>query len=123
MTDPRTFLKDAGYVAVGVGVIAFQRTQVRRRELEQQLSDAGQQIDKLTALLEERRKLVEERIEALGEQLDRTVADLEARITQILDEIRGRIPTQAVEAFDTAVGAARDAGGQLLDLVRPASAA
>jgi DNA anti-recombination protein RmuC len=123
MTDPRTILKDAGYVAVGLGVIAFQRTQVRRRELEKQLGDAGQQIDKLSTLLEERRKLVEERVEALGEQLDRTVSDLEARISQVLDEVRARVPEQAVDAFETAVGAARDAGGQLLDLVRPANAA
>jgi DNA anti-recombination protein RmuC len=123
MTDPRTILKDAGYVAVGLGVIAFQRTQVRRRELEQQLGDAGQQIDRLSGLLEERRKLVEERVEALGEQLDRTVTDLEARIAQVLDEVRGRLPEQAVEAFDTAIGAARDAGCQILDLVRPANAA
>jgi DNA anti-recombination protein RmuC len=123
MNDPRTLLKDAGYVAVGLGVIAFQRTQVRRRELEKQLGETGQQLDKVTALLEQRRKLVEERVEALGEQLDRTVADLEARIGQVLDEVRGRIPEPAREAFDTAVGAARDAGGQLLDLVRPANAA
>jgi DNA anti-recombination protein RmuC len=123
MNDPRSLLKDAGYVAIGLGVITFQRTQVRRRELEQQLGDAGQQIDRLTALLEERRKLVEERVEALGEQLDRTVSDLEARLTQVLDEVRARLPEQAVDAFGTAVGAARDAGGQLLDLVRPASAA
>jgi DNA anti-recombination protein RmuC len=123
MIDPRSILKDAGYVTVGLGVIAFQRTQVRRRELEQQLGDAGQQIDRLSAMLEERRKLVEERVEALGEQLDRTVNDLEARIVQVLDEVRGRLPEQAVEAFDTAVGAARDAGCQILDLVRPANAA
>jgi hypothetical protein len=98
MTDPRDLIKDAGYVAVGFGVIAFQKAQVRRRELEQQLDGT--------------RKLVEERAGALGEQLDRGIEDR-----------RTRIPEQAVEAFDTAVGAAKDATGQLLDLVRPASAA
>ena len=123
MTDPRTLLKDAGYVAVGLGVIAFQRGQVRRRELEQQLGDAGQQIDKLAAAVEEARKLVEERVGALGDQLDRTVGDLEAKVTAALDEIRTLVPEPALDAFDSAVGVAKDATGQLLDLVRPASAA
>jgi ABC-type transporter Mla subunit MlaD len=123
MNDPRTLLKDAGYVAVGLGVIAFQRGQVRRRELEKQLGDAGQQIDKLAAAVEDARKLVEERVGALGDQFDRTVDDLEDKVTAALDEVRNLLPEQAIEAFDTAVGAAKDATGQLLDLVRPASAA
>lgn len=85
MTDPRTLLKDVGYVAVGFGVLAFQRGQVRRRELEKQLAGAG--------------------------------------IDDIVAQVRSRLPEQALDAFDTAVGAAKDATGQLLDLVRPASAA
>ena len=89
MTDPRNLLKDAGYVAVGLGVIAFQRGQVRRRELEKQLA----------------------------------ATDLEARIEMIVAEVRGRLPEQALDAYDTAIGAAKDATGQLLDLVRPATAA
>ena len=119
MTDPRTILKDAGYVAVGLGVIAFQRAQVRRRELEQQLGDAGQHIDRLTAALEDQRKLVEERIEALGGQVETTINDLETRVGKAIDELRERIPETAVETFDTAVGAAKDGVAQILDLVRP----
>ena len=101
MTDPRTILKDAGYVAVGLGVIAFQRAQVRRRELEQQVADLGTTV-------ENQRKLVEERLEALGGQVETT-----------LNELRTRIPETAVDAFDTAVGAAKDGVAQVLDLVRP----
>ena len=94
MNDPRTLLKDAGYVAVGLGVIAFQRAQVRRRELEKQLADAGVQIEEL-------RKLVEERAIAVTEQ------------------VKAAIPADMLE---TAVGAAKDAGCQILDLVRPNAA-
>jgi predicted nucleic acid-binding Zn-ribbon protein len=119
MTDPRTILKDAGYVAVGLGVIAFQRAQVRRRELEQQLGDAGQHIDRLTGALEDQRKLVEERIEALGGQVETTINDLESRVGKAIDELRERMPETAVETFDTAVGAAKDGVAQILDLVRP----
>lgn len=123
MNDPRTLLKDAGYVIVGLGVIGFQRGQVRRRELEKQLADAGEQIDRLSAAVEEARQLVEERVSALGEQFDRTAADLESRIDVIVAEVRDRLPEQALDAFDTAVGAAKDASAQFLDLVRPANAA
>jgi DNA anti-recombination protein RmuC len=123
MTDPRSILKDAGYVAVGLGVIAFQRAQVRRRELEQQLGDAGQRIERLSTSLEDQRKLVEERIEALGGQLETTVNDLETRLNQVIDDLRSRVPESAVEAFDTAVGAAKDATAQILDLVRPNTSA
>ena len=119
MTDPRSILKDAGYVAVGLGVIAFQRAQVRRRELEQQLGEAGQHIDRLATALEDQRKLVEERLEALGGQVETTVSDLETRVGKALDELRERVPESAVETFDTAVGAARDGVAQILDLVRP----
>ena len=35
--DLQKTAKDAAYVAIGLGVIGWQRAQVRRRELEQQL--------------------------------------------------------------------------------------
>jgi len=104
-------------------VIAFQRGQVRRRELERQLADAGEQLDRLAAAVEEARLLVEERVGALGEQFDRTTAELETRIEAIVAEVRTRLPEPALEAFDAAVLTAREASGQLLDLVRPTKAA
>jgi len=92
MNDPRSILTDAAYVTIGFGVVAFQQAAVRRRELEEQLSDV--------------RKLVEE------------------RVTATVGEVRSKVPEQAIgEAITTAVGAAKDATGQLLDLVRPSKAA
>lgn len=123
MTDPRTLLKDAGHVAVGLGVMAFQRGQVRRRELEEQLAEAGITRDRITAVVDDTRKLVEERAGALGEQLEGTTDELEARVEQVLAEVRTYLPEQALEAFDIAVSTARDVTGQLLDLVRPTRAA
>ena len=38
LNDLSKTLKDAAYVAVGFGVLAFQKAQVRRRELEKQLA-------------------------------------------------------------------------------------
>jgi hypothetical protein len=48
LDDVTNLAKDAAYVSVGLGVIAFQRLQVRRNELEK--------------LVGERVKLVEERL-------------------------------------------------------------
>ena len=51
--------KDALYVTVGLGVIAFQKAAVQRNELEKRLKA---QADDLTKLVEGRVKLVEERL-------------------------------------------------------------
>lgn len=48
LDDVTNLAKDAAYVSVGLGVIAFQRLQVRRNELEKLVGD--------------RVKLVEERL-------------------------------------------------------------
>jgi hypothetical protein len=53
--------KDAFYVTVGLGVIAMQKAQVQRRELEKRLKA---QADDITKLVEDRVKLVEERLRA-----------------------------------------------------------
>ena len=37
MAEPTKTLKDAAYVLIGLGVIATQKVQVRRRELQKQL--------------------------------------------------------------------------------------
>jgi hypothetical protein len=48
LDDVTNLAKDAAYVSIGLGVIAFQRIQVRRNELEKEIG--------------ERVKLVEERL-------------------------------------------------------------
>jgi hypothetical protein len=59
-------LKDAAYVSVGLGVIAFQRLQVRRNDLTKALSgpagEAKGTLEVLAELVGERVKLVEERV-------------------------------------------------------------
>ena len=51
LDDLAAVVRDATYVTVGLGVIAFQRFQVRRKELEKELG--------------ERLKAVEERVSSL----------------------------------------------------------
>lgn len=61
-------VKDAAFVTVGLGVIAFQRLQVRRQELAKALggraADGHGPLDLVTNLVGERLKAVEERVGA-----------------------------------------------------------
>lgn len=106
--DPRDLLKEAGYVAVGLGLITVQRAQVRRRELAERFGDAGEQLERLSGVVEDRRRMLEERVESLGLQVDRGY-----------EHVRARLPETALDVLGVAVGTARGAGAQLLDLLRP----
>lgn len=45
MADVKQTLKDAGYVLVGLGVIGFQKAQVRRVELTRELEDRTKELE------------------------------------------------------------------------------
>jgi hypothetical protein len=64
--DLANAIKDATYVSVGLGVIAFQRLQVRRNELAKAISGPAEEargtLEVLGAVVGERVKLLEERI-------------------------------------------------------------
>ena len=91
-------LKDAAYVAVGFGVIAFQKAQVRRRELEKQLETSRVQLREQFAKVADE---VEERIEPVVEAVDAQ-----------LDLLEERLPEQAREVFKQVRTTAKDAGEQ-----------
>lgn len=69
--DVASAVKDAAYVSVGLGVIAFQRLQVRRNELNKAFSGQGGEskgaLDVVGALVGERLKVLEERLGAVLE--------------------------------------------------------
>jgi hypothetical protein len=68
LDDVTAAVKDAALVTVGLGVIAFQRIQVRRNELEKaittQAEEARGALGLVSALVGERLKAVEERVGA-----------------------------------------------------------
>ncbi len=103
-------LKDAVYITVGLGVIAFQKAQVQRQELRRQLSsqfgEARSQLDTFSKVFEDRVKLVEERLDGM-----------EDRFEDLIDQFEDRLPEQAKDLAKQARIAARDATGQLRDLV------
>lgn len=73
--DVTAVVKDAAYVSVGLGVIAFQRLQVRRNELAKNLAGQAEEargtLDAVSSLVGDQLKLVEERVGAVLERTSR----------------------------------------------------
>jgi hypothetical protein len=111
LDDVAKTLQDAAYVSIGLGVIAFQRAQVRRQELRKSL-EGGVEGAKGTAgavpaLVEDRVKLLEERLAAVEEQVETAVERLESTL-----------PGPLAEASRTARGTAKVVRDQVRDQVR-----
>lgn len=96
-------LKDSLYVTIGLGVIAFQRAQVQRQELQKQVESN----------IEGARSAFGEGVKAIQERLE-TVED---RIDAVLDEVEGQLPEQARTVMQQAREVVKDTRSQLRDLV------
>ena len=122
MTDVRAVIKDAAYVGIGFGVLAFQKAQVQRQELLKRIEaangEARSSFTKLGEDVQDRLKLVEERLEALGKQVDAAADEFEERLDAALDQVQERLPEQAKELFNKARTAGKDARTQVRQLVR-----
>lgn len=114
-------IRDAFYITVGLTVLALRAIDEQRRglvaRLESPLDDAGlglgtvtERVERLGARIDERTKRIEERIEAL-----------ESRIDEVLDRVETTLPDGAREVMAQARGAAKDARGQLRNLVARAA--
>jgi len=106
--------KDAFYITVGAGVLAFQRLQVSRQDLQKQvkprLDEAKDQFGKLGDSVEDRIRLVEERLD-----------EVETRVDKLLDQLEANLPEQAAEVVKQFREAAKDARGQVRGLVNRAT--
>src|SRR5438270_7639202 len=93
MADVNQTLKDAAYVTVGLGVLGVQKAQVGRRELtrqvEAQLSETTEQVQKLAKVVE-------------------------GRVQPVLDRVEDALPGSAKGLVKQARDAAREAQAQLL---------
>jgi hypothetical protein len=127
MTDMRSTIKDAAYVGIGFGVLAFQKAQVQRQELQKRfetsVGDAKGGFGKLSEDFQDRIKLVEERLEALSKQVDAAADDFEERLDKALDQVQERLPEQAKDLFGKARNAGKDARTQLRELAKSATPA
>jgi hypothetical protein len=101
------FARDTAYVAVGLGVLAYQRAQVQRVELQNRLShDFDIDLDKriedvrggvakgilqLDDLAETAAQFVETTLEPLEEKLPPTVSQLSVKAREQAREVRSQI--------------------------------
>jgi hypothetical protein len=95
--DIRKTAADAGYVTVGIGVLAFQQAQVRRRELQKRLGETG-------GCLNARAADGKTRLDTLQQSVD-----------DLTHGLRDRIQTGSRDAFDWA----QELGTQVKDRIEP----
>ena len=98
-------LRDAAYIAIGMGVIGFQRAQTRRQELNKQLADQRAAFEARGA---EVVKLVNEAIKQADARLAPVVDAIEAQVDTVVD----RLPAQAKSLVEPAHQASKDARQQ-----------
>lgn len=92
MADVSKTLKDAAYIAVGIGVIGFQKAQVRRQELRKDLAGRRQELNtQLTTQVEEYGAFLRD----LAGRVEPVVTDLQARLPEqakdLVQQVRTRI--------------------------------
>lgn len=90
--------QDAAYVAIGLGVLGFQRAQVRRRELQSQLDSLGGQLP-ITIVRKELAKALKDLDTAFGQLIERVDATFEP-VSERLPAGAQALVQQAKEARD-----------------------
>lgn len=98
--------QDAAYVAVGLGVVGLQKTQVARREL---LGQIEKQADVLEGPLSE----VRQQVAKAWKEFDRALGKLIERADSTFEPVTDRLPAQA----QAAVKQARQTRDQLRNLL------
>jgi uncharacterized protein HemX len=109
--DVRKTLTDAGYIAVGIGVLGVQQAQARRQKLIEQISVATDEITtrakKRSSQLQSLPSKVSEQFSSIdpGARLDDVRARVESareRANEIGEQTRGRI-APVIDQFETRV--------------------
>ena len=99
-------LRDAAYVAIGMGVIGFQRAQTRRQDLRKQFAEQRSAFESRGADVV---KLFTEAFKQADARLAPVVDIIEAQFDTVVD----RLPAQAKSLIEPAHQASKDARQQL----------
>ncbi len=114
-------MKDTAYVAVGLGVLGFQRAQVARRELTTTLNaDTGKLQAQVKAQVEDVTSAVEAQLVEVKTQLAKAVTNLEPVAKELegrLDEVEERLPEQVKAVVASARQVAESAAAQMRSLL------
>jgi ElaB/YqjD/DUF883 family membrane-anchored ribosome-binding protein len=104
-------MKDVVYISVGFGVLAFQKAQVQRTELQKRL---GARLDNGKSEWEKAGKNLEAQLKTIETRLE----ELEGRFDGALDQLQEKLPGQAAELMGQARGAVKSARQQVIDRVK-----
>jgi hypothetical protein len=117
--DVRKTLEDTAYISVGVGVIAFQQAQVRRREVQAKVE---QHAKETKSFLESRAQYGRLKLEGLAKdvrgkataartdvsgRVEPLVGDLRQRVEPLVEQLQS-VPAQVKQAVDAGTSRARD---------------
>jgi hypothetical protein len=105
-------IQDAAYVTVGVGVLAFQQAQVRRREAQAALPV---HVDKARGVVTRQANDVKAGAVALGaevrERIEPFVGDVKGRVEPLVEQLQ-TVPAQVMQAVEAGAARARDLVGR-----------
>ena len=76
--DVRKTLTDAGYIAVGVGVLSFQQVQTRRREFTDRISANGSPLHAVSEQTKDLRLKVKSNLDRAKPAVDQVIDRIEA---------------------------------------------
>lgn len=80
LDDINRAVVDSAYAAVGFGVLSFQRAQVRRRELTEQLQKSPGAVESAREQLAQVARLVDEQVSPVRKQVGGQLDELESRL-------------------------------------------
>ena len=103
-------------MAVGLGVMAFQKSQVRRVELTKQFEAQIKQVETQTA---DAREQLGKLVKGVEERWEPVVKQIEARLV----EIEARLPDQAAEVLKQTRAVAKDVQSEITNRLTGSSAA
>ncbi len=118
--DVRKVITDAGYVAIGLGVLGYQQVQTRRSDLGARLGSAGECVGGRAR--EVRSRLVEDVPSRLDERTQAVRDRFESRIRELPDpdEVRALIGERTKDVRDTVDTRAREMRGAVEEQTRAA---
>jgi hypothetical protein len=121
-SNVRKTLTDAGYIAVGLGVMGVQQSQTRVRELRERATQAGDCLSTraraVTQKVEARSKTVRDQAETrVRESVARTTelrSELGKRVEPVVEKVQsqlGELPERVVQAMEPVAARVRELAG------------
>jgi hypothetical protein len=114
VVDVRKTLTDAGYIAVGVGVLGFQQVQTRRRELTDRVTSSGSPLHVVSDQTKDIRLKVKTNLDKATDAAQTFTTDVQHRakptVEQVIDRLEA-LPDPVAKAAEPVVKAARQLVG------------